>query len=1280
MSNERTNEELLQEIEEVKRENELLRKKLQEEFDSLGNSFKELEESEKKYRKLFEGTLDVIYQTDINGNITEISPSIEKYSGYTRQELIGTNVIKTYYDPEDRKEFLRQLLTNGKVVDYELRLKSKSNQLIYTASTSHIVYSEAGKPIAIEGVLRDITHRKGIELEIAKHHQELELIRETTKIANSRLDINFVLDYILKSTTQTVNASVGMIFLKDADTGNLMWGASLGLSNNFKNSFNKTQIKFGEGLTGIIAQTVEPIYIQENSSNDPRVVRSVVQEEGFNSFIGVPILADNEVIGVMNVLTRPPDILTEHDIFVCQTIGSQVGFAIRNAQLFSRQKEVEEYLLESESQFRSLFDNAADAIFIADAESGIIVNANKTVEKLMKLPIEQIIGMHQKDLHPPKMESHSTNTFNKQKIELEDIHLATPVENNVLCSDGSEIPVEVLASKVLYKGKECIMGIFRDITERKQAEDRLRASEEKLRAIFETANIGISIIDTTGKIQMVNSWWSDLLGIPLEEITSKTFLDLTYPDDIEISKEYFNKIINGEIDQHRLEKRFKNSSGNIVWVDVYAVKIMNREGKIENVVGMAIDITHRKQIEKELVEAKDIAELNSANVTAIIENTTNSIWAFNKDYKITYINHIFKNDFFNAFGVKLEAGSDLLNSLPSVITSLWKTRYDKVLNNERISFEDAVETGFGTVYVEVSMHPIIKNGEVVGGSCFASDITERKNAEKEQKYQYMLQSILMNIASHYINIPLEKVDDTINRSLKELGQFAMADRVYIFDYDWENDECHNTYEWCNDNIQPEIDNLQNVPLSMMTWWVEAHKKGEMLYIPDVFALSEDDGVRILLEPQGVKSLLTIPLIANEDCIGFVGFDSVNSKQNYTDSEQKLLTVFAQMLVNIKMRTLLEQNLIAAKEKAEENEYKVRSMFNNSLVGYLYSSPSGYVLEANQAALDIFGSPSLELTKQISLLTLPALVDVGFSQNLQKCLDENIIIADENLYTSKWGRTTYLKYYLIPISINDIIIGVWINLHDITDLWNIQQELIIAKVKAEESDRLKTAFLQNMSHEIRTPLNGIIGFTTLLSDSDLSQEEMKEITAVIKHSGNRLIEMVNNVLDISKIETGQVEVYRMTFPVESLLDDLYSFFSSLTESKGLKLICEAKNGNLRIDSDYQKLYQILSNLINNAVKFTSTGSIEMGYNLKETLIEFYVKDTGVGIAENIQQRIFERFMQADTSISRNYEGAGIGLSICKGLVEILGGKIWVESKFGQGSTFYFTIPLNCENLS
>ena len=240
-----------------------------------------------------------------------------------------------------------------------------------------------------------------------------------------------------------------------------------------------------------------------------------------------------------------------------------------------------------------------------------------------------------------------------------------------------------------------------------------------------------------------------------------------------------------------------------------------------------------------------------------------------------------------------------------------------------------------------------------------------------------------------------------------------------------------------------------------------------------------------------------------------------------------------------------------------------------------------------------------------------------------------------------------------------------------------KELLKAKEQAEESDRLKSAFLANMSHEIRTPMNGILGFAELLKEPGLTGKEQQDYIKIIEKSGARMLNIINDIVDISKIEAGLMKIEIHELNVNEQILDIYNFFKPEVEAQGMTISFStplpAKEAILK--TDREKVYAILTNLVKNAIKYSNTGTIEIGYNKRDCDLEFYVKDTGIGIPNDRHGAIFERFIQADIPGEWAQQGAGLGLSITKAYVEMLGGKIRVESQLGVGSTFCFTLPYN-----
>lgn len=253
----------------------------------------------------------------------------------------------------------------------------------------------------------------------------------------------------------------------------------------------------------------------------------------------------------------------------------------------------------------------------------------------------------------------------------------------------------------------------------------------------------------------------------------------------------------------------------------------------------------------------------------------------------------------------------------------------------------------------------------------------------------------------------------------------------------------------------------------------------------------------------------------------------------------------------------------------------------------------------------------------------------------------------------------------------------ITLENITEKKKIFEELALAKEKAEESDKLKTSFLNNISHEIRTPMNAIVGFASLLNDPGLTKDKQKEFTEQIIGSSNQLLSIITDIVSISTLESGNEKVYKREFKLNTLMRKIYDSYSAKAQKQKIEFTLETSllDDHDAIWSDEAKLTCILNNLLTNAFKFTKSGMVKLGYVLKDSFLEFYVEDTGSGIPKNMYDIIFKRFRQADSTTKRAFGGFGLGLAISKAYIEMLNGKIWFNSTEGYGSTFYFTLPFS-----
>ena len=383
-------------------------------------------------------------------------------------------------------------------------------------------------------------------------------------------------------------------------------------------------------------------------------------------------------------------------------------------------------------------------------------------------------------------------------------------------------------------------------------------------------------------------------------------------------------------------------------------------------------------------------------------------------------------------------------------------------------------------------------------------------------------------------------------------------------------------------------------------------------------------------------------------------------------QKQFLTVVTR---NLEKQKKAEQDLLDSRNYYQaliENSTDVVSILDKKGT-IIYKSPSHkYILgyDANELVGDSgFSRIHQEDIKRVQKQFKKLLQNPGSIENL------NLRFRHKN------GKWLHLEGTAKNLLNNPIVGGIVVNYRDATKRVEFEQELIKAKEKAEESERLKTAFLANMSHEIRTPMNGILGFIDILSEPGVPKDEKDTYFDLVKKSGERLLNTINDIIEISKIEANQTYLNFSDENLEAVLEEHLNFFQPEARQKGISLKLRKNPGHdQKIRTDKNKLDSILTNLIKNAIKFTKEGEIEFGCVPKKGLLQFFVKDTGIGIAGDRIEAIFNRFEQAEMGISRGHEGTGLGLSISKAYAEMLGGNLWVESEKGKGSTFHFTVHL------
>ncbi|MGM0647338.1 MAG: PAS domain-containing sensor histidine kinase [Bacteroidota bacterium] len=490
--------------------------------------------------------------------------------------------------------------------------------------------------------------------------------------------------------------------------------------------------------------------------------------------------------------------------------------------------------------------------------------------------------------------------------------------------------------------------------------------------------------------------------------------------------------------------------------------------------------------------------------------------------------------------------------------------------------------------------------------------------------------------------------------------------IFIVDYSYST----NTWELKHfeglKNVQ-KISSLLGYDLSNLegeikTAFYSQLKRGKLTELP--FDIAELTNGKIsnwvgkqVKEMLSINRLYCIPFKKNDQIIGNI---TIIPRTKNININKPLVETFIGQTANFISR-------INSKNKLLESEKKYRAVFDIRPDAICIISSDYTISDVNTGFTKMTGYSKKELLHH-NLKTLNLFIGPHFPFD-----QTNQLTNYHTLIRTKEGRKKHVLLSAQQIIINHQNHTLSV-ITDISSLKTKQEELEKALKKAEESDRLKSAFLTNINHEVRTPMNGIIGFTELLKNSNPNEKEYYQFLEIIENSGKRLLTLLNNLVDLSLIQAKEIGIRKTRFNMNSVLDSLSYEFKDLAENKHIQL--QVKKGwtdaQSYIYTDQVHLVKIFKNLLNNAFKYTNAGNIEFGYLIENNIPVFFVSDTGIGIAKDIKSKIFDYFRQGDMNMNRKYEGAGLGLSLSKAYVNILDGNIWVKSEPKKGTTFYFTI--------
>lgn len=508
------------------------------------------------------------------------------------------------------------------------------------------------------------------------------------------------------------------------------------------------------------------------------------------------------------------------------------------------------------------------------------------------------------------------------------------------------------------------------------------------------------------------------------------------------------------------------------------------------------------------------------------------------------------------------------------------------------------------------------------------------------------------------------IPTAMNMALAEIGRYTGVDRLATWENHLDGVTYGCTYEWCNDGIEPAIDYLRSMTIEAGKPWFDMLAKDNLICTSDIYSL--DPFITQMLEVQGVKAIAVFPLSQLGIHFGFLSFNFCWDKQ-WDKKDVELMSQISQIVSTATKRWQVETSL----HQSQRTMQKVLDNINTNIFVSDYESLE--VIFANKPFREEAGQVA-DNAKCWEML------NAGLDGPCKHCPKAKLLSAnrqptgvqyweDYNPFTKRW--------YTIQSMALEWLDGRWAIMElatDITTRKEVELELIQAKEKAEESDRLKSAFLANMSHEIRTPLNAIVGFSSLLAETN-EMEERKMYMFIVEKNNELLLNLISDILDISKIEAGTIDFTEAWVELPQLCREVITTFEQKNTNEAVELRFDESSPQLAIYSDKNRITQVLSNFMTNALKFTAEGSITISYALENgNQVRFRVTDTGKGIPPEKQQEVFQRFAKLDSFV----QGAGLGLSICQSLVERMGGQIGVESRGeGEGSSFWFTHPYTPE---
>ncbi|MFM7684019.1 MAG: PAS domain S-box protein, partial [Bacteroidota bacterium] len=877
-------------------------------------------------------------------------------------------------------------------------------------------------------------------------------------------------------------------------------------------------------------------------------------------------------------------------------------------------------------------DRTTDAIQVSN-ENGQMIYVNDSAANRLGIAKDEISNYRVEDFEK-FFESEEDWKNHVQFLKKEGVFQIESENKNIKTGEITKVEVSMTYEEI--DGMGYLIAAARDISERIKAQQEI----SKLSMVAKNTNNGVIMLDVNRKITWVNEAMVKRSGYSYDDLIGQSprlfQFEGTDPKTVEI---VFEKLV--KLEPVTTEILHQSKSGKLYWINLNVQPIFDEKQNHVGYMAVEFDITERKEFEEKIAEQnKSLREITDAldqSSLVSIADTKGKIIRANK--KFCEISQFTEDELIGQDHSIINSGYHSKEFWSDV----WKTISAGFIWRGEVKNKAKDESYY---WVDSIIYPVMNlDGKIIHYLSIRHEITERKIAEEELKIKSVFQDLLMEISSKYINLPIDELDDSINGSLAKLGRFVNVDRVYIFDYNYEKRATSNQFEWCEEGIEPQIDQLQNIPFSEVPIWVETHNRGEEIYVPNVSKLKPGK-FKELLEMQDIKSIITLPMMDNGTAKGFVGFDAVRELREFNEDEKNLLRLYANMLVNVSNRTeyirAIEKNRSEiekinqdlekiVQEKTMKNLELAKSITDQEKLVMVGEIASGIAHDLNTPLGAIkSGGESIRYT-----------LEGIFKDTIWQCSADQIKFA--------CGRAAGMNFDLFVGGLqmrkesnqfNEFLTNEFPKI-DSEKRKKLADLFVKSRIKMAEKDTIERV-INSQNPEIFLNLIYQIQMTrtfvdTIINSGERAANVVQDLKSFIKdpkNSGKSEINLRKNIASVLNIFNYEIQ---RNSELVFMVDD-----------------------NLIVDGYEIRLFQLWSNLIKNALESIeeteSRGELRIFSKKKENEIIVSIENTGREIPTQIKNRIFEKFFT--TKADRN--GSGLGLSIVKNVIDEHDAKIAVTS--------------------